>query len=50
MTKDQLINMIDLVYEDILQANKNIRNRDYFDGVRNAIYLIRTNLESYDET
>lgn len=50
MKKEELINMIRLVEEDLTEQARNKRTRDYFDGVRQTTNFIVSNLKYYDET
>lgn len=49
MKKEELINMIRLVEEDLTQQARNRRTRDYFDGVRHTANAVVSNLKYYDE-
>lgn len=50
MIKEELIEMIRLVEQDLIQDAKKKRGRDYFDGVRNAVNLIVANINHEEET
>lgn len=49
MNKEELINMIRLVEEDLTREAKSKRGRDYFDGVRQMANLIVANLNHLNE-
>ena len=49
MIKEELIEMIRLVEQDLIQDAKKKRGRDYFDGVRNAVNLIVANINHEEE-
>ena len=49
MTKEELITMIRLVEEDLIQEAKTKRGRDYFDGVRNTVNFIISNLNQGED-